>query len=184
MAEKEQQELASQTEEAKKIDANVDRTGEGSDEQGKTSSDVANASPTPTSPDGGGSSASEEVKGAAGGGLNIEDLVADNKNSKTLKCLRCGSTILRPDNATYQKKEIFLPHMKKKKANQAATDGETLSDQWRIEGMYTFENVGFTNAVNNIKYLICADCEVGPIGWYDQSDANNFYVAMERVQHE
>ena len=32
--------------------------------------------------------------------------------------------------------------------------------------MMDFENVEFSNTVNNIKYLCCADCEVGLIGFH------------------
>ena len=71
--------------------------------------------------------------------------------------------------------------MKVKTANQEPNDGEELEDFWLIEGMYTFENVGFTNTVKSIKYLICADCEVGPIGYHDLETKENFYVAVERV---
>lgn len=74
--------------------------------------------------------------------------------------------------------------MKKKSENQAAGEGETLSDFWLVKDMFTFENVGFTNTVDNKKFLICADCEVGPIGWQDLADSVNLYVALERVVYE
>lgn len=48
--------------------------------------------------------------------------------------------------------------------------------------MYTFENIGFSNTVGNIKYLACADCELGPIGYYD-TDTKVSYVALARVTH-
>ncbi|XP_077868071.1 guanine nucleotide exchange factor MSS4-like isoform X2 [Saccoglossus kowalevskii] len=78
---------------------------------------------------------------------------------------------------------LFLPHMKKKSEQQGAMDGETLKEFWVVDDMYTFENVGFTNTVNDIKYLICADCEVGPIGWHDLSKKKEFYIALDRVHH-
>lgn len=74
--------------------------------------------------------------------------------------------------------------MKKKTEDQSPEDGETLSDFWQINGMYTFENVGFSNTVGHCKYLICADCEVGPIGYQDLNEPNFMYVALERVKHE
>ena len=76
--------------------------------------------------------------------------------------------------------------MKKKSEQQKPEDGETLTDFWLIQGMYTFENVGFTNTVAGdvpVKYMICADCEVGPIGWSSPDDRNNFYIALDRVKH-
>lgn len=74
--------------------------------------------------------------------------------------------------------------MKKKSEDQQPGDGETLSDFWVVNNMYTFDNVGFTNTVGTIKYLICADCEVGPIGMHDINDKTAFYLAVERVRYE
>ena len=79
---------------------------------------------------------------------------------------------------------MFLPNMKSKTA--AATtgdDGETLTNFWLVDNMYTFENVGFSNTIGTIKYLICADCEIGPIGWHDIQDQAAFFVALDRVEH-
>ncbi|NXB17008.1 MSS4 factor, partial [Rhagologus leucostigma] len=36
----------------------------------------------------------------------------------------------------------------------------------------------------NVKFLVCADCEAGPIGWHCLDDKDSFYVALERVAHE
>ena len=80
--------------------------------------------------------------------------------------------------------QIFLPHMKKKSENQAPEDGERLTDFWKVIGMFTFENVGFSNTVDNTKYLVCADCEVGPIGCQKVNEPNIMYVALDRVNHE
>ena len=80
--------------------------------------------------------------------------------------------------------QIFLPHMKKKSENQSPEDGEKLTDFWKVEDMFTFENVGFSNTVDNTKYLICADCEVGPIGCQKLDELNLMYVALDRVTHE
>ncbi|CAH1269259.1 RABIF [Branchiostoma lanceolatum] len=105
------------------------------------------------------------------------------KNAKTVTCQQCGSIVLKPNNATLVKKEKFLPSMRKK---TEGTDpaGDTLQEFWLVTDMYTFENVGFTNTVENIKFLICADCEIGPIGWHDLSDKQAFYIALERVEHK
>lgn len=49
--------------------------------------------------------------------------------------------------------------------------------------MYTFENIGFSNNVDaTTKYLICADCEMGPVGFCDLTN-KMCYVALERVKH-
>lgn len=78
--------------------------------------------------------------------------------------------------------QFFLPHMKKKSEKSAAEDGETIEDFWIVDDMFTFENVGFSNTVQNIKYLICADCEIGPVGFHDTRDTKAFYIAQSRIK--
>jgi hypothetical protein len=67
---------------------------------------------------------------------------------------------------------------------EQVAEGETLGDFWLLDDMFKFENVGFTHTVGNIKYLACADCEIGPIGLHDVNKRTEFYVALERVTHE
>ncbi|XP_076470090.1 guanine nucleotide exchange factor MSS4-like [Babylonia areolata] len=111
------------------------------------------------------------------------DLLENGKNKTKIYCQRCSSLVLSPSNAEMVEKEFFLPHMYKK--NQAKpSNGEDLKAFWLVTDMYTFDNVGFTNTVDSIKYLICADCEIGPIGWHDVSDKRAYYIAVERVKHE
>lgn len=62
--------------------------------------------------------------------------------------------------------------------------GETLKKHWLVSDMFAFENVGFSMTVDSIKYLACADCECGPIGWHDINDKTQFYIAVERVDHQ
>ncbi|XP_036957027.1 guanine nucleotide exchange factor MSS4 isoform X1 [Acanthopagrus latus] len=118
---------------------------------------------------------------------NRSDLVSDDgKNSKSVVCQRCGSKVLCPGMAVFAEKELFLPSMRKKSglsSTEGSVDGDTLTAHWFVDDMYTFENVGFTKDVGNIKYLICADCEIGPIGWHCLDDKKSFYVAVERVNH-
>ena len=61
---------------------------------------------------------------------------------------------------------------------------EMLSQFWLVKDMYHFENVGFSKTVgSSLKYLLCADCEVGPIGWHDLKNGQEFYVAASRVKY-
>ncbi|RXN19501.1 guanine nucleotide exchange factor MSS4-like protein [Labeo rohita] len=110
----------------------------------------------------------------------------DGKNVKAVLCQRCGSKVLCPGMALFAEKELFLPAMRKKTsiAQSDGVDGDTLTAHWLVDDMYTFENVGFTKDVGKVKYLICADCEIGPIGWHCLDDKKSFYVALDRVNHE
>ncbi|XP_005988447.1 guanine nucleotide exchange factor MSS4 [Latimeria chalumnae] len=120
---------------------------------------------------------------AARGELVLED----GRNSRAVLCQRCGSKVLSAGSALLATKQLFLPSMKKSSAlssGGSGVDGEELQEHWLVDDMFTFENVGFTKDVGNIKYLICADCEVGPIGWHCLEDKKSFYVALDRVKHE
>lgn len=87
-------------------------------------------------------------------------------------------------NAIVSVFQFYLPYMFKKKVETQPTEGEDLKAFWLVKDMYTFDNVGFSNTVDSIKYLICADCEIGPIGWHNITDKKSFYIAVERVRHE
>jgi len=107
---------------------------------------------------------------------------SDNKNKDQIFCRRCPSLVLCPKQATLVEKEFFLPNMFQKN-ERAPLEGVTLVDFWLVSDMMTFENVGFSRTVDNIKYLICADCEIGPIGWHSVLDKSAYYIAVDRVKH-
>lgn len=67
-------------------------------------------------------------------------------------------------------------------ANAAELESENLNQYWLVNDMFTFENIGFSNTVENTKYLICADCEMGPVGYHDIVTKNCF-IALKRVKH-
>lgn len=111
-------------------------------------------------------------------------LVENGKNLKGVKCQRCPSKILNSGVATYEEKTFLLPHMTKKAECDDPRVGDVLSHYWSVDDIYKFENMGFSNTVGGTtKYLVCADCEMGPIGWHDL-DTKVSYVALQRVIHE
>ena len=123
-----------------------------------------------------------------------KDLVNSDtqKNLKKIKCLRCDSFILQENSCSFKRIQdpILLPSMRSKrdltadaKNNETQVQNDKLNRFWCVNEMYTFENVGFTNSVENIKYLICADCEIGPIGLQYLDNPNEFLVSLERVKH-
>ena len=71
-----------------------------------------------------------------------------------------------------------------KKKEDAGIEKETFKQWFVVDDMFEFENIGFTKSVDNdtIKYLICADCEVGPLGYQCISTKKN-YLAVARVKH-
>ena len=80
--------------------------------------------------------------------------------------------------------QIFLPDMTTKYEIGTQPTGDTLKKFWLVQDMYDFENVGFSKTINGTeKYLICADCEIGPIGWHDTKASKEFFVSAERVRY-
>lgn len=62
--------------------------------------------------------------------------------------------------------------------------GDNVTIFWLVQDMFHFENVGFSKTVNGSEqFLICADCEIGPIGWHNIRNKNEYYVAAERVTY-
>uniref|UniRef100_A0A0B6YZM4 Guanine nucleotide exchange factor MSS4 n=1 Tax=Arion vulgaris TaxID=1028688 RepID=A0A0B6YZM4_9EUPU len=115
--------------------------------------------------------------------IKLTGISDDNgKNKTSIYCQRCPSLVLSPHQAILVRKEFFLPNMFQK-TEQASMEGVTLIDFWHVSDMMTFDNVGFSKTVDNIKYLICADCEVGPIGWHSVHDKKAYYIAVDRVKH-
>ncbi|KAK3576367.1 hypothetical protein CHS0354_018915 [Potamilus streckersoni] len=125
-----------------------------------------------------------ETLAAAEAESSHKSVVEDGKNIHNIYCERCSSLILLPQKAMlHTDTEFFLPYMKKKSEVPSPGDGETISEFWLIDDMFQFENVGFSNTVDGVKYLICADCEIGPIGWH-KLDKKAFYIALSRVKNK
>nr|CAH7718628.1 unnamed protein product [Callosobruchus chinensis] len=113
---------------------------------------------------------------------HYEKEIEDGINSRTIKCKHCQSVILTPGSADYFERDFQLPLMEQKKTNEASPETECVSCFWLVKDMFTFQNVGFSNTVGTTKYLSCADCEAGPIGYHDLSTKVS-YVALNRVLH-
>uniref|UniRef100_A0A914CSH3 Guanine nucleotide exchange factor MSS4 n=1 Tax=Acrobeloides nanus TaxID=290746 RepID=A0A914CSH3_9BILA len=105
------------------------------------------------------------------------------KNSSKVVCAHCSSIIIQDNIAQLVDNRSFdLPLIYQKK-EAPSLEKEALSAWWVVDDMFHFENVGFTNAHEGMKYLTCADCEIGPIGFVDLETKRNF-VSLERVLHK
>ncbi|KAJ8925369.1 hypothetical protein NQ315_009200 [Exocentrus adspersus] len=113
---------------------------------------------------------------------NYENEVSNGKNLRSIKCKYCSSVILSPASASFANFEFDLPLIRQSKANESNPETERVSLFWVVSDMFTFQNVGFSNTVGNNKYLTCADCEAGPIGYHDIPSKKS-YVALNRVNH-
>merc|ERR1719244_1784543 len=99
------------------------------------------------------------------------------KNSQQLVCVRCSSKILPPGLGTYMEFEFELSSFHKENKEEKVTEKEF----YRVDDMFDFDNLGFTNTVDNIKFLCCADCDLGPIGYHDLTTKLSF-LAVARVK--
>ncbi|XP_047520138.1 guanine nucleotide exchange factor MSS4 homolog [Pieris napi] len=111
------------------------------------------------------------------------EYVEDGSNKLLVKCKFCGSKILERNSGKFVTKEIDLPLMEQDKRAEAKVQYEKINQFFFVENMYTFENIGFTHTIDNCKYLSCADCDAGPVGYYNM-DTKHSYVALSRVKHE
>ncbi|CAH0596879.1 unnamed protein product [Chrysodeixis includens] len=112
-----------------------------------------------------------------------KEYVEDGKNKFIVKCKFCGSRILDKKSAKYITLEKDLPLMQQdNNRKEGEIQNEPVNEFYHVENMYTFENIGFTHTVANCKYLSCADCDAGPVGYYD-NDTKHSYVAISRIVH-
>ncbi|BHF75541.1 hypothetical protein SprV_0501863700 [Sparganum proliferum] len=107
-------------------------------------------------------------------------------NSENICCPRCFCIVFRKNTAFLTDKEFMLPVIARKSDLTTQSEEfprELTSQFWTVNVMTDFENVGFCNAVGTIKYLVCADCEIGPIGYHDTSVTQppEFHIACCRV---
>jgi len=71
-------------------------------------------------------------------------------------------------------------------ANGESDNVEVLGEFWVLDDKFQFDNVGFSNTVQEvIKYLSCADCDVGPLGiHYLNAQPERYLVATDRVRYK
>lgn len=125
-----------------------------------------------------------DVNTVVGEKVDTSSLVdQDGKNLKQIVCERCSSKILPSKVGTFEEIEFELNIMKKKSETDSDLTKEKLIQFYRVEDMFDFDNIGFSHTVEDTKYLICADCEIGPVGWHSIS-SKKCYVALNRVAYK
>ncbi|KAI8643532.1 Mss4-like protein [Parasitella parasitica] len=118
----------------------------------------------------------------------LEKLVDESgKNSADVLCPKegCKCVILKKYTATLVERDgskLVLPESTSPADNllQESTDDHF----WHVGNMMDFENVGFSITVGTTKYLSCADCDLGPIGYHDTStDPKEFLISIKRAKY-
>ncbi|KAG0259563.1 hypothetical protein BG011_002548 [Mortierella polycephala] len=71
--------------------------------------------------------------------------------------------------------------------DNAPQSTEELQSFWRVTDMMAFENIGFSKKLpNGIQFLSCADCDTGPLGFYDSNALRTnkeYLIALNRVRY-
>ncbi|KAI8807846.1 Mss4-like protein [Cladochytrium replicatum] len=101
-------------------------------------------------------------------------VTADGKNSADILCAHgCRSVILKKLAAEGVHMEVDVP--------MYPGNGQQLV--WKVKDQMTFENVGVSRAYSDtdVRFLICADCERGPIGC--RTAAQDYIVFADRVKY-
>ncbi|EDV31257.1 uncharacterized protein Dana_GF14634 [Drosophila ananassae] len=112
------------------------------------------------------------------------DQIVDGKNKTNVRCQFCNSLMLKAQEGSYNEQEVDVPLMMQKQDRTAEDlNTESLKHFWLVKDMMTFENIGFSHSVNGKKFLVCADCERGPVGYHDLTTQHCF-LALKRVLHK
>ncbi|EDW04068.1 guanine nucleotide exchange factor MSS4 homolog [Drosophila grimshawi] len=114
---------------------------------------------------------------------NFAEQIVNNHNKTNVRCQYCNSLMLKATEGTYCEQEIDVPLMVQKKDSKPdALNTEKLAHFWLVTDMMTFENIGFSHTVDGRKFLVCADCERGPVGYHELA-SKRCYLALKRVVH-
>ncbi|KAK7691549.1 hypothetical protein QCA50_004948 [Cerrena zonata] len=140
-----------------------------------------------------------KLLGAFPSGLaDVSDITPDSPyavNLFDLLCPRegCGSIILKNGVATlveHQSIQLEPPSQTNPFLEPLPTPPAS-AQWWKVTpSAMTFENIGFSRAVEGqvspagktLKLLLCAECDLGPLGWCEQG-GTEFWLASNRVSY-
>ena len=115
------------------------------------------------------------------------DLVSPTEhNSRAIHCLLCATIILNPLAARHHTAaQHSLPPFPAAvtRGPAEAADG-AVEHSWVVDDQMAFENVGVTRgAEGGVRYLVCGNCDAGPIGCAYADAPQTFYVVHGRIQY-
>lgn len=138
----------------------------------------------------------------------LEKIAAEGKNAADLLCPieGCNCVIMKKDAAVLVERHDNKVNPEKKQrliyssscqlalppsvlpASQELQDLQIDDGKethfWQLTNMMDFENVGFSKTVDSVKYLSCAECDVGPIGYHDtQSEPKEYLISVKRARY-
>uniref|UniRef100_A0A1I7TE38 Guanine nucleotide exchange factor MSS4 homolog n=1 Tax=Caenorhabditis tropicalis TaxID=1561998 RepID=A0A1I7TE38_9PELO len=101
-------------------------------------------------------------------------------NEETLVCKICQTVVILKNMTTEwlnEERELPLPRQKK---GIDHTQTEPVRGYFGVKDIFAFENVGFTRSSEGKRFLVCGECEQGPVGYVDPETEMN-YVTPERL---
>ncbi|GBE84288.1 acyl-CoA N-acyltransferase [Sparassis latifolia] len=123
----------------------------------------------------------------------VQDVADASENKFDLLCPRegCGSVILKSGVASLVERESLRlepPENPPHSALPPLAAPPNLMHWWRVTpNAMAFENIGFSRAVKSdtstnkrLKLLLCAECDLGPLGWCEEG-SSEFWLACNRV---
>uniref|UniRef100_A0A7S0LSU6 Mss4-like protein n=1 Tax=Coccolithus braarudii TaxID=221442 RepID=A0A7S0LSU6_9EUKA len=113
-------------------------------------------------------------------------LDADGINAFAMQCRFCGCSVLPKGKVKFVDTQVDLPPLPSKDKKAASIGGgvpmESVSGFWHVKDKFDFDNMGVTRPIEGgLRYIICAECDIGPIGWF--RDETSMHVALERVRY-
>ncbi|CAO3637723.1 unnamed protein product [Mucor hiemalis] len=110
------------------------------------------------------------------------------KNIADILCPKesCNCVILRKNAATLVERDgskLTLPTSSLPENTLLSPDQDDDTHFWHVSNMMDFENVGFSTTVGTTKYLSCADCDLGPLGYHDTTDPKEFVISIKRAKY-
>ena len=131
-----------------------------------------------------------EEADAAAASSELTLIGTDGMNLLAMRCKYCDCPILPPGKAQFIDASVSLPKMpgsRKEKASAGAGGAggnmEDVGGFWLVKDKFDFDNMGVTRpAADGMRYIICGECDLGPIGWF--RDEKAMHVAVGRVRYK
>lgn len=109
---------------------------------------------------------------------NVADILCPKENCKCVILRKNAATLVERDGS-----KLTLPTSSLPENALLSPDQDDDIYFWHVGNMMDFENVGFSTTVGTIKYLSCADCDLGPLGYHDTADPKEFVISIKRAKY-
>ncbi|KAG1437684.1 hypothetical protein G6F56_012988 [Rhizopus delemar] len=106
---------------------------------------------------------------------NVADILCPKQNCNCVILRKNAASLVERDGSKLQLPAASLPE------NSIVEENDSYF--WLVKNMMDFENIGFSKTVNTIKYLSCADCDLGPLGYHDTTEPKEYVIHLQRAKY-